>query len=93
MYNGVGGRPVMITFQTFVMVYYGKIRDMQQNIHASLTIAKKIKNFVHADFNLGGNVIDCLCTAIEPGVAVKGGALLDASRLAFRSRTKSALNP
>jgi hypothetical protein len=93
VYNGVGGRPVLKTFQTFVMVYYGKIQDQQQNVHASLTLAEQVELFMNSDITLGGIAIDCLCTAKQPGVAVKGGALIDATRLTFRSRTKVLLNP
>ncbi len=93
VYNGVGGRPVLMQFLTYVMVYAGQIIDMQQNVHASLTIANKIKRFMNTDVRLGGNVIDCFCSAIEPGVAVRGTAYIDATRMAFQSRTKTLLNP
>ncbi len=92
-YQGVGGRPVMMTFTTFVMVYYGKLQDQQANVHGSLQIAKAIKSFIHSNITLGGNVIDCLCTAAEPGVAVRNGAMIDATRMTFTSRSKVLLNP
>lgn len=91
-YNGVGGRPVMKTFQTAVMVYYGKIQDQQANVHASLTLATQVEAFMNPDISLGGNVIDCFCSDKQPGVAVKGGALIDATRLVFQSRSKVLLN-
>lgn len=92
VYQGVGGRPVLMTFTTFVMVYYGKVQDQQANVHASLTLANAVKRFVNPDITLGGNAIDCMCAAIDPGVAVKGGALIDASRMTFRTRSKVTLN-
>jgi hypothetical protein len=92
VYNGVGGRPVLKTFTTFVMVYYGKVQDQQANVHASLTLADAVEKFVNPDITLGGNVIDCMCAAVEPGVAVKGGALIDATRMTFRTRSKVTLN-
>lgn len=92
VYNGVGGRPVLMTFETFVMVYFGKIQDAQQNKHQSLTLANAIKRFVNIDITLGGNVIDCMCSNIDPGVAVRMGALMDATRMTFRSRSKVTLN-
>jgi hypothetical protein len=92
-YNGIGGRPVLSTFQTFVMVYYGKLQDLQQNVHASLTLANQVENVVNADPTLGGHAIDCLCSDQTPGVSMKGGALVDTTRMVFRTRAKVALNP
>jgi hypothetical protein len=92
-YNGVGGRPVMKLFTTYVMVYYGKVQDHQVNVHASLTLANTLMNVIHADVTLGGNAIDCLVTNLDPGMAVKSGSLYDASRLTLRSRSKVVLNP
>ena len=92
VYNGVGGRPVMMTFTTFVMVYYGKLQDHQLNVHGSLTIANSIKRFINADVTLGGNAIDSFVAAIDPGVAIKGGAMLDTTRMTFKTRSKVTLN-
>jgi hypothetical protein len=91
-YNGVGGRPVLMTFTTFVMVYYAKIQDQQQNVHGALAIANKVKRFVNTDISLGGNVLDCFCSAVDPGVAVRNGALIEAARMTFTSRAKVNLN-
>jgi hypothetical protein len=91
--QGAGGRPMQMTFTTFVMVYYGKVQDQQLNIHASLTLANAVKRLVHTDPFLGGNVINCYCSAVDPGIAAKGGALIDATRMAFQSRSKVVLNP
>lgn len=93
VYQGAGGRPVMITFLTYVMVYFAKLADKQQNVHASLTLATTLKHVIHADVTLGGNVIDCLVTNVDPGMALKSGTLMDASRLTLRSRSKVVLNP
>jgi len=93
VYQGSGGRPVMMTFTTFVMVYYGKVIDQQLNVHGSQQIANVVKRFVSADISLGGNVIDCYCTSLEPGVARRNGAQIDATRLTFTSRSKVLLNP
>ena len=93
-YQGTGGRPVVMNFQTFLMVYAGELlRDHQLNVHSSLSIANSIKRFVHQDITLGGMAIDCLCTGIDPGVAVRGGAMIDTTRMVFRTRSKVVLNP
>jgi hypothetical protein len=92
VYQGVGARPVFMTFQTFAMVYYGKIQDVQLNIHASLTIANKVRRFVNTLGNFGGLIIDCMCSAIDPGISLRGGALYDTTRMTFVSRSKVTLD-
>jgi len=92
VYNGVGGRPVMMTFTTFLVVYFGKIQDAQQNTHQALALANTIKRFFNIDITLGGNAIDTMCAAVDPGVGIKQGALIDAARMTFRTRSKVTLN-
>lgn len=93
VYDGVGGRPVMITFLTYVVLYVDVLRDIQINTHQATQLATLVKRVVHADKNLGGNVLDCLCIQVEPGYALKKGSLMAAARLTFRSRAKKILNP
>lgn len=95
MPNGAGGRPMLMVFLTYVMVYYEKIQDIQLNTHASLVLANTVKRLIHQDPTLGNTVINCYCSGVEPGVAVKGPgrSLMDASRMVFNSRSKVVLNP
>ncbi len=92
-YDGVGGRPVIITFQTFVMVYAYKVQDVQLNMRTALQLATTVKHIIHPDVRLGGNVIDCFCSNVDPGYAVRRGDLIAAARMTFRSRSKVVLNP
>lgn len=92
-YNGVGGRPVLITFQTYVMVYVDKIQDIQISTHSAMQLAAAVKRAIHSDVKLGGNVLDCFCANAEPGYAVRRTSLMAAARLTFRSRSKVLLNP
>jgi hypothetical protein len=91
-YDGVGGRPVMITFQTFVMVYAYKVQDVQLNMRTAMQLAVSVKHIIHPDVRLGGNVIDCFCSNVDPGYAVRRGDLVAAARMTFRSRSKVLLN-
>jgi len=92
IYNGVGGRPVMITFETYALVIYNKLQDIQANLHSCGTLATQVKRLVHTDPMLGippnQLVIDCMCTDNEPGIVIKGGQLSPANRLTFSSRSK-----
>lgn len=77
--------------ETYVYVYYGKIQDVQTNLHAAQTLADAIEPVVHADVTLGGLVIGTLCTQNEPGVINKMGSLLMGNRMTFESFSKTRL--
>lgn len=79
------------TFETYILAYYGKIQDVQQNLHAATTLADAIETLVHSDLKLGGNVIYVLCTQNEPGMITKAGALLMGARMTFQSMSKTTL--
>jgi hypothetical protein len=78
-------------FETYVYVYYGKIQDVQVNLHAAQTLADAIEPVVHANITLGGIVIGTLCTQNEPGVINKMGSLLMGNRMTFESFSKTRL--
>jgi len=89
-YQGATFR-TMNNFQTYVWVYYGKMQDIQANLHSSTALADAIETLLHGDLTLGGNVISCLCTASEPGMTNKGGVWMMAARLTFSSISKTTL--
>jgi len=80
------------TFETYVYVYYGKIQDVQQNLHAAQTLADAIEPIVQADMTLGGLVIWTLCTQNEPGVINKMGSLMMGNRMTFQSVSKTTIS-
>lgn len=79
------------TFETYVLVYYSKIQDVQQNLHGATTLADAIETLVHSDLLLGGNVFSVLCTQNEPGMITKSGSLMMGARLTFESQSKTTL--
>lgn len=79
----------MNTFETYVLIYYGKIQDIQANLHASTAIADSVETLVHSDLTLGGNVISVICTQDEPGMVTKSGVLMVGARLTFESQSKT----
>lgn len=93
VYDGVGGVPVIITFLTYVMVYVDKVQDIQVSTHGAMQLAALVKRVIHPDTRLGGNVLDCFCSNMEPGYAIRRNSLMAAARLTFRSRSKVLLNP
>jgi hypothetical protein len=81
----------MNTFETYVFVYYGKVQDVQQNLHAAQTLADAIEPVVQADVTLGGIVIGTLCIQNEPGMINKAGSLMMGNRMTFQSFSKTRL--
>ena len=79
------------TFETYVYVYYGKIQDVQVNLHAAQTLADAIEPVVQTDITLGGLVIATLCTQNEPGMINKMGSLMMGNRMTFESFSKTRL--
>lgn len=79
------------TLETYVFLYYGKVQDVQLNLHAAQAMADSLEPFVQADLKLGGNVIAVLCTQNEPGMINKMGSLMVGNRLTFESMTKTML--
>jgi hypothetical protein len=77
--------------QTYVLVYFGKIQDIQANLHSAMQLAEAIELLVHQDLLLGGNVISCLCNIIDPGVISKGGVWVMGARMTFQSVSKTTL--
>jgi len=79
------------TFETYVFVYYGKIQDVQQNLHGAQALADALEVVVHTDITLGGIVTATLCIQNEPGMINKMGSLLMGNRMTFQSFSKTRL--
>jgi hypothetical protein len=81
----------MNTFETYVYVYFGKVQDVQANLHAAQTLADAIEPVVQTDQTLGGIVIWTLCIQNEPGMINKMGSLMMGNRMTFQSASKTRL--
>lgn len=77
--------------ETYVYVYFGKVADVQQNVHGAQQLADAIEPVVQADITLGGIVISTLCTQNEPGLINKMGSLMMGNRLTFQSMSRTRL--
>jgi hypothetical protein len=77
------------SIETYIVVYYGKIQDVQVNLHAAQTMADALETLIHSDLTLGGLVIATLCTQNEPGYLRKGTDLMQGNRLTFESMSKT----
>jgi hypothetical protein len=73
------------TIETYVLVYWGKITDIQQNLHNAQHLADQVVFTVHSDLKLGGLVTAVLCTESDPGLINKAGVWMMGARLTFES--------
>ena len=71
------------TFPIFILCYYGKIQDIQTNELASDQLAETVVDVLHANFQLGGLIVNGHASLIDPGVAVRSGAMLRTTRITF----------
>jgi hypothetical protein len=86
----LNGVPMMLRndFTVYVYVYLAKIGDLQATRLACEQLAEAVRDVIHTDKTLGGNIIQGWVTEIEPGFARKSGALLVADRITFEGMDK-----
>jgi hypothetical protein len=79
----------------FITVYYGVVRDTQLNVRDADVLGESVELLLHEDPTLGKDpnqlAYHSLVTAVEPGLANKGGTLYRGTRLTFVVYTKTML--
>lgn len=83
-------RTTEVLITTYMLVYVARVADNQENKKDADELSERVELFVHEDPQLGGNVIHCMVTSIEPGYASRG-ALMRASRITVQSKSKVRL--
>jgi hypothetical protein len=73
------------TIETYALIYWGKITDIQVNLHNAQNLADLAVHTVHSDLTLGGLVTAVLCTECDPGLINKAGVWMMGARLSFES--------
>jgi hypothetical protein len=70
-------------FPVYILCYYGKIQDIQANRLQSDQLAEAVDVALTTDPRLGGLIVFGYIAAIDPGIAVRSGAMLRATRITF----------
>jgi hypothetical protein len=81
-------RRTEISFEVFVLVYYGTMQSTAANRRDVDTIAEAVETRLHTALTCGGLVINSLVTNLTSGVANKGGSLMRATRLTFTATSR-----
>ncbi len=77
------------TFSIYLMVYHGKIQDIQINQRAAVVLTEEIELLLHADNTLGGILIDSRVTAVQQGAVDRGNSKLRTSRMTWYGMSKT----
>lgn len=91
-YNG-NARRTLVNLEVYVIIYFGKVQDIQENNIATVDIAETVERQLHVDSRCGGIVIQSLVTEVDPGYANRSGTLVAATRLTFSATSQISLPP
>lgn len=87
---GTSGR-TLNELTVYVIVYVSGIRDNQTVRKEADELAESIMDLLHTDPQMGGNVIHGWVRSIEPGYAIRSGALMRAARVTWTGQSKTAI--
>lgn len=89
---GMGGKGMTENMlNVFVMVYYGKVQDVQSNSREADALAEKLMDVLHTDVTLDGLVIHGHVATIEPGYATRRGVLMRSARITWQGLSKTQI--
>lgn len=77
--------------QIYIIIYHCHLKDAQETEQATNRLAEAISSLVEADTTLGGNVLDTLVAANEPGYADRARSTYKASRLTVRVKAREVI--
>lgn len=89
-HNGTPRR-FLVEIDVYVMLYVEKIQDTQENEREMVRLAEETEEVLHSDARLGGLVVHSFVLTSEPGYVTRGGTLLRATRLTFRTTSQKQL--
>jgi hypothetical protein len=76
----------------YLLIYHGKIQDVQQNQKEADQLAEELRLLLHEDPQLGGRVIHGFVQRLESGYARRENSLMSMHRLTWFARTRT-VNP
>lgn len=89
---GMGGKGMTENRSTvYVMVYFGRVQDVQQNSRDADALSEAIMDVLHTDVTLEGLIVHGHVSGIEPGYATRRGVLLRSARVTWNGLTKTQI--
>jgi hypothetical protein len=80
-----------VNLTAFIIIYHSLVSDVQVTRREVDTLAEQIEAIVHADPQLGGNVIHSLVSTMQSGYATKSGAMFRSCRLTVTGLSQEQL--
>lgn len=81
-------RQLDVTIRTGITIYYGKLQSTEITKKDTEAIAELVEDLLHNDPQLGGLVVFGYVSRTEPGVSVRQGAMIRATRLVWEGRSR-----
>lgn len=75
----------------YLMVYLGKVQDVQLNKKQADQLTEAIIDLMHVDKQLGGLVVVGHCAAVDPGFTQRRDALLKVNRITWAAKSKTTI--
>jgi hypothetical protein len=85
------GYQTTVDLSLFVIIYHGKVQDIQDNLKECLQFSEAVEALLHSDKQLGGLVVSGYVAVVDMGITVRGRSLMRASRLTWRGLSKSLI--
>lgn len=77
-----------LTFSVVIILYHGKVQEVDITRRENEELAVLIEEFVHSDLSLNGKVLMGYITSSEPGVVVRGEAMVTATRMTWEGDSR-----
>ena len=76
----------------YLLIYHGKIQDVQKNQKEADELAEDLRDFLHLDPQLGGLIIQGYIQRMESGYARRENSLMSTHRMTWHAMTRT-VNP
>jgi hypothetical protein len=86
------GEQGTVTFSQYIYIYHGKLQDDQLNMKECNEFAERIEVILHADKQMGGNVIYGYVAQMSAGILIRSPrTLMRATRLTWTGLSKKII--
>lgn len=85
------GYQTTVDLAVFVIIYHGKVQDMQTNLKECIQFAEAVEAVLYTDKQLQGNVVHSYVSNMDMGQMIRGRTLMRATRLTWRGLSKAQI--
>jgi hypothetical protein len=80
-----------VDHQVHVTIYHGGIRSGEINTQKTLQVAEAVEAVLHSDHTMGGNVVHGVVLQMTPGIMMRGGKFMMATRLEWEAVSRQII--